>query len=63
MSKVTAQELLAELEAFSSGNSSLLEADPQLVAKLSHAARKLTLSLEKPVDVVARVFLSQVCPF
>ncbi|GAM35123.1 hypothetical protein TCE0_016f03189 [Talaromyces pinophilus] len=59
MSKLTPQELLAELEAFSSGSSSLPETDPQLVSKLSHAARKFTLFLEKPADVVARVFLSQ----
>ncbi|KAF5015040.1 hypothetical protein F66182_13772, partial [Fusarium sp. NRRL 66182] len=59
MSKLTLQDLLTKLEAFSSSTSSLPETDPQLVSKLSNAARKLILSFKKPSDVVARVFLSQ----
>lgn len=58
MAKLTPQELLVELEAFTQTPPAL---DPALDSKILQTARKVAVSLEKPVDVVARIFLSQVC--
>jgi hypothetical protein len=57
MAKLTPRELLVELEAFTQTAPVL---DPALASKISQTARKASVSLEKPADVVARVFLSQV---
>jgi hypothetical protein len=60
MAKLTPQELLSELEAFAQGPPAEVEKDPGLGVKISQAAKQVVLSLEKPSDVVARLFLSQV---
>ena len=58
------EELLAELEAFVGQNNAqaraqLQKKDPVLIAKIAQAAWKVSLALETPADVVARVFLAQ----
>ncbi|KAJ9322302.1 hypothetical protein DTO027B5_6283 [Paecilomyces variotii] len=59
MPRLTPQELLEELEAFAESPPAELEKEPGQAARISHAANKVVLSLEKPADVVARLFLSQ----
>lgn len=60
MASLSAKELLAQLEALASNPPAELLKDSILRTKLSIAARKASLSLEKPEDVIARVLLSQV---
>lgn len=62
MPRLTPQELLEELEAFAESPPAELEKEPGKAARISHAANKVVLSLGKSADVVARLFLSQVCP-
>lgn len=63
MPRLTPQELLEALEAFAQSPPAELDKDPAQGVKISHAAHQVVLSLEKPADVVARLFLSQVRPF
>jgi len=57
MVTISPTQLLDELRSLV-GKS--IELDATLKTQLGEAAKKLALSLEKPEDVVARVFLSQV---
>lgn len=60
MPRLTPQELVEELEAFARSPPVESEKEPGQAQRISSAANKLVLSLEKPADVVARLFLSQV---
>ena len=59
MSTISPTQLLDELRGLAGTPTEL---DATLKTQLALAAKKLVLSLEKPEDVVARVFLSQVRP-
>lgn len=60
MAKLSPEALLAELQEFSQNVPPELETNPVLRSKISQAARQVQLSLEKPADTVARLYLSQV---
>jgi hypothetical protein len=60
MAPLPAKELLAQLEALVESPPAELANDATLRTQLSVAAKKASLALEKPEDVVARVLLSQV---
>lgn len=55
-------ELLAQLQNLVTKPPTELTTNPSLRTQLASAAKKVFLTLKKPEDVVARIFLSQVCP-
>jgi hypothetical protein len=58
MFDVSAEELLQQMESFN--REGVKSMSPELRARLSDAARKLSVDVERPEDVVSRVLVTQV---